>query len=129
MENLEKLLNDFEASKEYASYRRELHTYKEEHTNKVKQWFNAHRLDYTIIDNEEARAIMISKRYKFIDWLITNWKIDNIKLLDLCGKDDCVVPMHFEDDKQKIKALILILSISDDPINDLISVLKEWADK
>lgn len=72
---------------------------------------------------------IISKEFQFIDWLITNWKIDNIKLLDLCGKDDCVVPMHFEDDKQKIKALILILSISDDPINDLISVLKEWADK
>lgn len=79
--------------------------------------------DKTVRNN--AIRYLLSKEYKFIEWLITNWKIDNIKLLDLCGKDDCVVPMHFEDDKQKIKALILILSISDDPITDLISVFKE----
>ena len=68
---------------------------------------------------------LISKKYQFIERLITKGKVDNKKLIDLTAKDDCVVIMRFEEDSQKVKVLLLMLAISDNPLDDLISVLKE----
>lgn len=67
---------------------------------------------------------LISKKYQFIERLITKGKVDNKKLIDLTAKDDCVVIMRFEEDNQKVKVLLLMLAISDNPLDDLISVLK-----
>lgn len=68
---------------------------------------------------------LISKKYQFIERLITKGKVDNKKLIDLTAKDDCVVIMRFEEDSQKVKVLLLMLAISDNPLDDLISVLKD----
>lgn len=78
-------------------------------------------VDEQRIENER----IISKRFWFIERLITTGKVDNIKLIDLVAKDDCVVSIKFEEDSQKVKVLLLMLAISDNPLDDLISVLKD----
>lgn len=67
---------------------------------------------------------IISKKFGFIERLIANDKIDTKKLIDLTGEDDCVVLMRFEEDSQKVKILLLMLAISDNPVDTLISLLK-----
>ena len=69
MNKLEKLLNEYEASKPYIRYTWELQTYKDDHTKKEKQWFNV-SIFSTLICHEDAEPLIISKSYKFIDWLV-----------------------------------------------------------
>lgn len=93
-----------------------------EHQENIRL-YRAKSQDKTVRDN--AIRYILSKEYLFIDWLIREGKIDNIKLIDLVAKDDCVVSIKFEEDSQKVKVLLLMLAISDNPLDDLISVLKD----
>ena len=62
-------------------------------------------------------SIIISKSYGFIQWLVDNDKID---LLKLWKKSD----MWFGDKYTREESLLMLLSISDTPIEDLVSLLK-----
>jgi len=64
---------------------------------------------------------VINKRFWFIKWLVENDKIDLEKLRDLDITDN----FNYEYfNKNKSDFLISLLSISDTPIEDLISYLK-----
>lgn len=92
-----------------------------EHQENIRL-YRAKIQDKTVRNN--AIRYILSKEYLFIDWLIREGKVDNKKLIDLTAKDDCVVIMRFEEDSQKVKVLLLMLAISDNPLDDLITVLK-----
>ncbi len=67
------------------------------------------------------KLLVISKKYWFIKWLIENDKIDIEKIRDLDIADN----FNYEYfNKNKSDFLISLLSISDTPIEDLISYLK-----
>ena len=75
----------------------------------------------TLVDD-----VVISKRYWFIKWLVENDKIDLWKIKKLYRKSNehsvYTYPIMYE--YSDYESLFMILSISDTPIDDLISYLK-----
>lgn len=70
--------------------------------------------------DEDKNAIqnhIISKSFWFIKWLVKNNKIDNSKL---SRESD----MWFGNKYEREESLLMLLAISDNPIEDLISYLK-----
>lgn len=112
MDELILLLNSYERYKE-----RKYH-----HSNYIweydKQWWiSAHRLaiQEEYLWEDESWAIIISKWYNFIKWLVENRdKIDLLKL------DNRIALSEFS----KVDRVLMALSISDTPIDDLISYLR-----
>lgn len=82
------------------------------------------QIEWTEVGVKSTPLIVISKKFKFINWLVENKHIHNIKLLEFIETEPCVVPMFFEEDTQKAKALILMLSIQDNPVDALLTVIK-----
>lgn len=74
----------------------------------------------------EARLSVISKEYWFIKWLVDNDKIDLYMLDSKAHNTDIIIELYkYENLKDKdSKRLIMLLSISDTPIDDLILYLK-----
>lgn len=68
---------------------------------------------------EEATTIAISKYYGFIKWLVENNKIDTRNLPPIKINYDS--PRYIQDDEE---ILLMLLSISNSPIKDLILYLK-----
>lgn len=64
------------------------------------------------------RIMIISKEYGFIKWLIDNDKID------LDNEDLCSLMSELWEFQQYEKCLLMLLSIQDEPIEFLISILK-----
>ena len=113
MEKLIKLLNEFEIEKTARDY-----TWRIEKQNKI--WICWTEYTWAYVDDEEAERIIISKKYKFIEWLVNEDKIDNNKFYD---KNILKWFMTLTKD-EKADSIIMNLSISENPIEDLISYLK-----
>ena len=85
--------------------------------------------EYVVIDDgqsflywtrEYSYLTLISKKFWFIKWLVENDKIDfsNLKIEELTSWTDLFYSFS------KTEVLLMLLSISDTPIEDLISYLK-----
>lgn len=112
MKKLIWLLNSYERYKEW----------KYNHRNYIwkydKQWWiSAHRLaiQEEYLWEDESWAIIISKWYNFIKWLVDNDKIDMKK--HFYDKMNCV---WYPD----LNIVLCELAVSDTPIDDLISYLR-----
>lgn len=70
--------------------------------------------DRVYISQDESRAIIISKGYNFIKWLVDNDKIDLLKL------DNRIALLDFN----KVDRVLMALSIQESPIEYLISILR-----
>ena len=77
-------------------------------------WFHHWNTEYNL--NDEYTALIISKKFWFIKWLVENDKIDISKI-------KCWY-VYNDTEEDKVKNVIMNLSISDTPIEDLISYLK-----
>lgn len=103
MEKLIKLLNEYEETKATRDYTRRI-----EKQNKTRICWTEYTWAY--VDDEEAERIIISKKYKFIKWLVDNDKIDESKIE--------IHRFSF------YESVLMELAIKDEPIDFLISVLK-----
>ena len=110
MEKLVRLLNEYEIGKEARDY-----TWRIEKQNETRICWTQYTWAY--IDDEEAERIIISKKYKFIEWLVKWDKIDHDKVYD--NENYYAVDVRDNTDE-----LLMLLAISENPISDLISVLK-----
>ena len=128
MEKLIELLNDYEKWK-WEEYWRWNYVWGIDKEN--KNIFASRFPDWAYICEEESRAIIICKGYDFIKWLVDNDKIDydkakGFKLLPL----DTVIWFRLgENEKESLNRLnyyklLMLLSIQDNPIEFLISILK-----
>ena len=76
-------------------------------------------------DTDIAISYIISKKFWFISWLVENDKIDEYKVIEL--EHNWIRPFKLDNLYWEIKLeerLIMLLSISDTPIEDLILYLK-----
>lgn len=71
------------------------------------------------LDSSESASILIAKKYWFIKWLVDNDKIDYNKLED--NNDYWAMKENWAN---TYKALLMLLSVQDKPIDLLISILK-----
>jgi len=118
MEKLVELLNEFEIGKPARDY-----TWRIEKQNETRICWTEYTWAY--VDDEEAERIIISKKYKFIEWLVKEDKIDFYKVSQAENElevDVNVYKLSYEDDNYYW--LLMILAIQDEPIKFLISVLK-----
>ncbi len=85
-------------------------------------WGYAYQWHSAVFPKELAESYIISARYWFIKWLVENDKIDHWKL------SNYIIDNKFFWDKiaelKEYETLLMLLSISDTPIEDLISYLK-----
>ena len=107
MEKLIELLNEYE---------------QEEWCWRLKYW-KLHNKYYDDYDRKDEEIRLISKWYGFIKWLVENDKIDREKFYDKARDiiSDFDLKWKYEWASNEV---IMILSISDTPIEDLISYLK-----
>ena len=105
MEKLIELLNEYE---------------KETKKSEYSEWRDLlwGRPQYLRCDTVESELLIISKGYHFIKWLVENDKIDRDKVEK--EKADYYFIEMFDNDE----IMLMLLSISDTPIEDLISYLK-----
>jgi len=105
MEKLIELLNKFEAKLEEMPLSR-------------RKWREENWILYRrFMSVEDAERMVISKSFWFIKRLIDSDKIDNSKL---SRESD----MWFWDKYEREESLLMLLAISENPIEDLISYLK-----
>lgn len=102
MEKLIDLLNEYEETKEARDYTRRIGE-----QNKTRIYWTEHTWAY--VDDEEAERIIISKKYKFIKWLVD---YDKIGIPSLVWRLD------------EYETVLCDLAISSTPIETLISYLK-----
>ena len=114
MNKLVKLLNEFEKVKTwYATY--------------TTRWEKSERelkSDYMYDEDQNIIQIyIISKSFWFIKWLVDNDKIDRWKIEEKISGD---VSLYLDNREYywRYKWLLMLLAISENPISDLISVLK-----
>ena len=103
MEKLIKLLNEYDKTRDYYK----VHTYI---MYKDDEWIE--------VDDKRTDLEIISSSYWFIKRLVENDKIDIRKLED----KDAEYSFHYSFEDYEV--LLMLLSISDTPIDDLISYLK-----
>lgn len=122
MEKLIELANQYEREKEKSEWKDVDILIERERVNDDKHWIvNYDRTDQWEWDNLYdwmAIAYLISSSYWFIQWLVDNDKID------LWNKEyECYWNEMYKD-RDTADGIIMELSISDSPIDDLISYLK-----
>ena len=74
-----------------------------------------------------SESYLISKKYWFIKWLVENEKIDLVKFSDKLSNSYWTMEdryRYLNSDFWLCNTLLMLLSISDTPIKDLISYLK-----
>ena len=107
MEKLDELLKEYQLSK--------------------WEWVRLAWPDVEVSDKEELvlEATLISKKYWFIKWLVENEKIDREKN-ELAFSFSSVYTYDGEDFDNHLKLwkLLILLSIQDEPIEFLVSILK-----
>ena len=85
------------------------------------KWTKKHLLEWWLLSLQ-----LISKEYWFIKWLVENDKIDLWKIKKLYRKSNehsiHTYPIMYE--YSDLESLLMLLSISSSPIEDLISYLK-----
>jgi len=86
-------------------------------------WGYAYQWHSAVFPKELAESYIISARYGFIKWLVENDKIDQ-KGIEYKFQDVLFELEEEEIVKEKSDFLIILLSISSSPIEDLISYLK-----
>lgn len=76
----------------------------------------------TVVSNNFTPRV-ISEKFWFIEWLVAGGMIDYAKVEDICCRD---VDLYFKnrDFYGKYKRLLMLISIQDDPIRFLVSILK-----
>jgi len=126
MEKLIDLLNEYEIEKEKSEWVN-VDAYVEFKWEWVWEWYlnkwltRFDETDHWEWDNlywDTAVAYLISKSFWFIKWLVEKDKIDR----DIMGwKSE---NMYWDNNFSRYERLLMILSISDTPIEDLISYLK-----
>lgn len=118
MEKLVKLLNEYHFSwTEYVWY------YLDEKENRI--YFRTKVIDKWLIDEQRiSDERIISKKFWFIKWLVDNGKIDMRKAKYY--SDSIYYQDYWEWDWacKDYEFVIMLLAISDTPIDDLISYLK-----
>ena len=89
----------------------------------ITQWhYNGYIFSLDNISWQQAELLIISKQYWFIQWLVENEKIDIVKVKDY--SDLYIKYSSNKSEKGAITDIVLmLLSISDTPIEDLISYL------
>lgn len=106
MQELQKLLNL-------------LNEYCTEEETKYKWNFVPNHLEWEACDNSECSDLLIvSKKYWFIKWLLSNDKVDLKKANNI---DNWPLFDYYSDDD----ALTMALSINDEPLKFLESILKD----
>lgn len=113
MEKLIKLLNEYEAERHKTSIIADIREQKGDD------------LSYLWMNYNYSELLCISKGYEFIKWLVKKDKIDFYKVGQAENElevDVNIYRLSYEDDNYYW--LLMILSIEDEPIKFLISVLK-----
>lgn len=117
MEKLIELLNEYEELKEKET---EIRNY----TRKYMKYDGEERIEWTRevdgtwFGEEESTAIIICKGYMFIQWLVENEKIDVERVYN--NSDYPMVKRN----EFLYEWLLMLLSIQDNPIEFLVSILK-----
>lgn len=97
-----------------------LNKHRREKVNKqswITEWhYNAFTFSLDNIRWQQAELLIISKQYWFIKWLVENEKIDLDKLEKKVLKENLI--------RKFDEWLLMLLSIQDEPIEFLISILK-----
>ena len=106
MEKLQKLLDEYQETIE--------------NTEKI-DWEVALDIEMLGIYAKTCVAYSISKQFWFIKWLVENDKIDEVKLR---WKMYQVFEFRYQDVATLENELLMLLSIQDNPIEFLISILK-----
>ena len=118
---LKNILNEYEDYKEKKYWRR---NYKWVCYWKDNPRISADRAEWNWVNDclfeDESRAVIISKGYNFIKWLFDKSKIDWSKFhkYSFYKKDKKFIQYY------DLQSLLMALSISNTPIEDLISYLK-----
>lgn len=111
MEKLIELLNEYE---------------KETKKSEYSQWRDLlwGRPQYLRCDTVESELLIISKGYHFIKWLVENEKIHNERIDKVV--EDCWLEQwaYFCKCYWVYESLLMLLSIQDEPIEFLVSILK-----
>ena len=118
MEKLLELLNEYEEDKiKESKWLDVMYIWKNEWT---LHYYDNYK-DENVFDN--VRFLIISKVYWFIKWLVDNDKIDRWKIEERISGD---VSLYLDNREYywRYKWLLMLLSIQDNPIEFLISVLK-----
>jgi hypothetical protein len=126
MEKLIELLNEYEIEKEKSEWVN-VDAYVEFKWDYNNNWLvrydETDRWEWDNLYWDTAVAYLISKSFWFIKWLVENDKIDRYKFeveyMDKQTLEDVYIAWAKQDE-----LLIMILSISSSPIDDLISYLK-----
>ena len=96
-----------------------------EYLNYAEDWRRIflYEIDWAFYEVNEC--VILSKKYGFIKWLVDNDKIDKYKVIEL--EHNWIRPFKLDNLYWEIKLeerLLMLLSISNTPIDDLISYLK-----
>ena len=133
MEKLLKLINEYEESRWETiddwlteEERENWAIIEEQPTRKEYQWHLRHCNAKTVAyEKDTFDAYALSKKYGFIKWLVNWHKIDSLKLNTKRYEEfeDYKLAKYKTVSDEYIDKLHMILSISDTPISDLISIL------
>lgn len=120
MEKIVELLNQFEKEKiinEWWSVDEDdIYFWRSIENGKIVNW------DYDPDAHSFMKEYIISKRFKFIKWLLENEKIETNNLSLKAFKN--IFSGGWFVEVSDLEVLLMLLSISDTPIEDLISYLK-----
>jgi len=102
-----------------------LNEYEKEKTNQNVRFWNYYQNWFHYLEDGQSYSelLIISKKYEFIKWLVENNKIDLKEFHRLCwiiNQDS----EYWNCTPQDYEQVIMYLSISDSPIEDLVSILK-----
>ena len=122
MEKLVELLNEYEKSKYRISWSYELEI--DDETGEPTWWIIDSSEDYFEVTSYYITMKIISKRFWFIERLVKNDKVDFKKLHSEEWYYKLVIICDFNTDL-RYDVLLMILSIQDNPIECLCSILKE----
>ena len=91
----------------------------------ITQWhYNAFTFSLDNISWQQAELLIISKQYWFIQWLVENEKIDIEKMWRFKAERKNTQIIAIANKSDFYLSLLMLLSIQDNPIEFLVSILK-----
>ena len=128
MEKLVKLLNEYEKDK-YGFSTDYFELEIDDETGEPTWWIIDSSEDYFEVTSYYITMKIISKIFWFIKWLVDNNKVDTILFANDLNKVVYLADFNFRNDmwfdKKIYYQLLMFLSISDNPLDYLCSILKE----
>lgn len=127
MEKLIELLNEYEVEKKPSRLQRSYYLW---FVHNFWKWIMYIDEEWEDVDDYKTDYEIINKEYWFIKWLVDNDKIDIEKIEN---SEYYLIDWFYYNERKKFwiewkedveKILLMLLSISDTPIDDLISYLK-----